>query len=181
MRSFVWGYRWARGYLRVPAARTAQGDCNPSDGEPGSVRANGGARWLLLDDNSPVMNPYAYGVNNPLAHPDSGGMLIANFDDPLVPCGGDSPHNARASKRSPYSGGPPTEPLEPCSGDPPGMNSLNRLPYGFEIYMDDCVTGWVILTLGGAATLSGLAIALQTISKGIDDAGADTTARCRPP
>jgi len=44
-----------------------------------------------------TMNPYAYGVNDPLAHPDPGGMLAANFDDPLVPCGGDSPHNARAS------------------------------------------------------------------------------------
>ncbi len=41
------------------------------------------------------------------------------------------------------------------------MNSLNRLPYGFEIYMDDCVTGWVISTLGGVATLRGLAIALE--------------------
>lgn len=91
-----------------------------------------------------TMNPYAYGVNNPLAHPDPGEMLIANFDDPLMPCEGDSPQSARAQKL-PEIDTVPHANREECAG----INDHRRRWWGADqYYLDHCVTMDIVTYLG---------------------------------
>ncbi len=121
-----------------------------------------------LSSLTQTMSPYTYVVNDSLAHPDPGGMLIANFDDPLVSSGGDSPHNARANK-------------QPCDTDSeeddcPGVNDLKYRWGVFQLYMDHCVTKHVVQFLsfggGGVGLVSDLDKYVMKISEFAQKAGA---------
>ncbi len=101
-----------------------------------------------------TMNSYSCSANNPMRYPDPSGMLgngLTN-DDPLMPSGGDSPHNARTNKdllNSDGQGLPPSD-RKPCKREN-GVYTISEQPPVIRIYLDSCQTANLVdlMTLTG--------------------------------